>query len=75
MDKTPWTKKKKKLLVLVTYNESIFNANNGKRRVQKEKGKSLLQTKKKGKRIIVSEFLTLVRRLRIFNFIPNHQLF
>ena len=38
-----------KPLVLVTHYESIFSANDGKKRVWKEKGKSLLRPKEKGK--------------------------
>ena len=56
-------KKGEKLLVLVTHDESMFNANNGKKKIWKEKGKSLLYPKKRGKSIIVSEFLTPVERL------------
>ena len=62
-----------KLLEVVIY-ESIFNTNDGKRKVWKEKRRSPLQLKGKRKRIIASEFLTPIGRLRVPNFISNHQL-
>lgn len=37
--------------------------------------KITLITKKKKKKIIVFKFLTLVKRLRVFNFVSNNQLF
>ena len=63
-----------KPLVLVTHDESIFSANDGKRRVWKEKGKLPLRPKGKGKGIMVSEFLTPIGRLRVPDSVPNHQL-
>lgn len=63
-----------KPLVLVTHDESTFNANDGKRRVWKGKGKSPLRPKGKGKRIMASEFLTPVGRLRVPDSVPDHQL-
>lgn len=69
-DNETWTRplgliEKEKLLVLVTYDESTFNANNSKKRVLKEKRKE----------IVAFKFLTPIGRLRISNFISNHQLF
>ena len=64
-----------KPLVLITHNESIFNANDGKRRVGKEKEKSSLRPKGKKKGIMISEFLTPVGRLHVPDSLPDHQLF
>ena len=63
-----------KPLVLVTHDEIIFSANNGKRRVWKEKEKSPLRSKRKGKGIMISEFFTPIGRLRVPDSVPNHQL-
>ena len=63
-----------KPLVLVTHDESTFNANDGKRREWKEKGKSPLRPKRKGKEIMASEFLTPIGRLRVPDSISDHQL-
>ena len=63
-----------KLLILVTHYESILNANDGKRRAWKEKGKSLLRPKGKEKGIMVSEFLTPVGKLCVSNSVPDYQL-
>ncbi len=68
-------REREKALVLVIHDESIFNANNRKRRVWKEKGKSTLWPKGKGKGIIVSEFLTSIERLCVPDSVPDHQLF
>lgn len=46
-----------------------------KKKVQKEKKKSFLRLKKKGKRIIISKSFTSIKKLYVFNFIPNHQNF
>ena len=64
----------KKPLILVTNDKSIFSANDGKRKVWKEKGKSPLQPKGKEKGIMVSEFLTPIGRLRVPDSVPNHKL-
>ena len=72
--KSPRLRKSKKPLILVTYDVNIFNANDGKRRVWKKKGKSPLRPKRKKKGIMVSEFLIPVGRLRILDFMPDHQL-
>jgi len=47
-----------KPLVLVTHDESTFNANDGKRKMWMEDGKQPLRPKGKGKGIMVSGFLT-----------------
>ena len=47
-----------KPLVLVTHDESTFNANDGKRRLWMEKGKQPLRPKARGKGLMVSDFLT-----------------
>lgn len=67
-------RKGKKVLVLVIYNKSIFNANDKKRKIQKKKGKSPLQSKEKGKGIMISKFLTLIKKLSVFDSMPNYQL-
>ena len=72
--KPPRLKEEEKPLVLITYNESIFSTNNGKKKVYKEKGKSFLQLKGKRKEIMASEFFTLIGKLRVLNFIPYYQL-
>lgn len=64
-----------KPLVLVTHNESTFNVNDGKRKIWKEKGKSLLRPKRRGKGIMVSEFLTSFGRLQVPSTVPDAQLF
>ena len=71
-----WTRplglvEREKPLVLVTYDKNIFNANDEKRRVWGKKRKLLLRLKRKGKEIIVSEFLTSVGRLRVSNSVPS----
>lgn len=68
-------KKREKVLILVIYDKSIFNANNRKRKIQKKKKKSSLQIKRKRKRIIASEFLIPIRKLCIFDLIYDNQLF
>jgi hypothetical protein len=57
-----------KLLVLVTRDESTFNANDGKQRMWMLNGKQLIQPKIRGKGIMVSGFLTPSRILCI----PDH---
>lgn len=74
-----WTKllglkEKKKQLVLITHNKSTFNANNKKKRIQKEKEKSPLRLKRREKKIMVSEFLTPIRRLQVFDSVPDAHL-
>ena len=55
-----------KPLLVVTNDKNIFNANNGKRRVWKKKGKSPLQQKEKGKEIMAFEFrLPTILKLQI----------
>ena len=63
-----------KPLVFVTHGESIFSANDGKKRVWKQKGKSPLRPKGKGKEIMVSQFLTPIGKLRVPDSITNRQL-
>ncbi len=70
----PGLKKGEKSLALVTHDESIFSANNKNRKVQEEKGKSLLRPKRKRKRIMVSKFLIPIERFHIPNSMPNNQL-
>ena len=63
-----------KPLVLVTHDESTFNANDGKRRLWLEDGKQPLRPKGRGKGIMVSGFLTPGGRLRVPDNIPDTQL-
>lgn len=74
-----WTRpsgleEEEKAVVLVTHDESIFSANDGKRRIWKEKGKSPLRPKGKGKGIMVSEFLIPVGRLHVPDSVPDTEL-
>lgn len=52
-----------KPLVLVTHNESTFNANDGKRSLWMKKGHQPIRPKSKGRGIMVSGFLTPGGRL------------
>src|SRR5690606_4251716 len=63
-----------KPLVLVTHDESTFNANDGKRRLWVENGKMPLRQKSKGKGIMVSGFLTPGGPLRVPDEIPDSEL-
>jgi len=47
-----------KPLVLITHDESTFNANDGKRQLWMEDGTQLLTPKARGKGLIASDFLT-----------------
>jgi len=60
-----------KAYVLVTHDESTFNAHDGKRRLWMEKGKQPLRPKSKGKGIMVSDFLTGGGRLQVPDSIPD----
>ncbi len=62
-----------KPLVLVTHDESIFNSNNGKRRIWMENGKQPLCLKGRGKRIMASEFLTPSGRLKVPNSVADEE--
>ncbi|RPA78671.1 hypothetical protein BJ508DRAFT_349096 [Ascobolus immersus RN42] len=63
-----------KPLVLVTHDESTFNANDGKRRVWVKDGKMPLRQKSRGKGIMVSGFLTPAGPLRVPDNIPDSEL-
>ena len=63
-----------KPLVLVTHDESTFNANDGKRQGWMKKGEQPLRQKGKGRGIMVSGFLTPGGRLRVPDSILNHEL-
>lgn len=54
-----------KPLVLVTHDESTFNANDGKRQLWMEDGKQPLRPKARGKGLMVSDFLTPGGRLAV----------
>lgn len=70
--KFPRLREREKALILIIYNKNIFNANNEKRKIWKKKGKLSLQLKRKRKRIIISKFLTSVKKLRVFDFMFDH---
>ena len=63
-----------KPLVLVTHDESTFNANDGKRRLWSQEGEQPLRPKGKGKGIMVSCFLTPGGILTVPAHIPDAQL-
>lgn len=52
--------------------ESIFKANDGKKKISKEKQKSSLRPKRKRKRINASKFFIPVERLYVSDSILNH---
>ena len=54
-----------KPLVLVTHDESTFNANDGKRQLWMKDGKQPLRPKARGKGLMVSDFLTPGGRLAV----------
>ena len=60
-------------LVLVTHDESTFNANDGKRRVWVN-GKQPIRPKGRGKGIMVPSFLTPGSRLRVPDSVPDSEL-
>jgi hypothetical protein len=69
-EKPPGRQPGEKPLVLVTHDESTFNANDGKRRLWLKNGEQPLRPKGKGKGIMVSGFLTPGGILRV----PDHVL-
>ena len=60
--------------ILVTHDESTFNANDGKRKLWMEKGKQPIRPKGKGKGIMVSDFITAGGRLMVPWTISDEQL-
>ena len=63
-----------KPLVLVTHDESTFNANDGKWRLWMEDGKQPLRPKARGKGLMVSDFLTPGGRLAVPDTISDTEL-
>jgi hypothetical protein len=63
-----------KPLVIVTHDESTFNANDGKRQLWIENGKQPLRPKGRGKGLMVSDFLTPGGRLAVPDAIPEAEL-
>ena len=63
-----------KPLVLITHDESTFNANDGKRQLWVKDRKQPLRPKSRGKGIMVSGFLTPGSRLRVPDSISNAEL-
>ena len=57
-------------MVLITRDESTFNANDGKRKLWLAKGKNLIRPKSKGRGIMVSAFLTPGGLLRVPDMVP-----
>ncbi len=70
----PDWKKEKDCKYLSYIMRETFDTNDKQKRVWKEKEKSLLRLKRKGKGIMASGFLTLVGRLQVSDFVPDHQL-
>ena len=60
--------------ILVTHNESTFNANDGKRNLWIEEGKQPIRPKGKGKGIMVSDIITAGSRLMVPWTISGEQL-
>jgi hypothetical protein len=63
-----------KPLVLVTHDESTFNANDGKRELWMEDGKQPLRPKARGKGLMISDFLTPGGRLAVPDTISDTEL-
>ena len=63
-----------KPLVLVTRDESTFNANDGKRQMWMKEDKQPLKPKGRGKGLMVSDFLTPGGRLAALDAITDAQL-
>ena len=63
-----------KPLVLVTRDESTFNANDGKRQMWMKEDKQPLRSKGRGKGLMVSDFLTPGGRLAVLDVITDVQL-
>ena len=64
----------KKPVVLVTHDESTFNANDGKRCLWLKNGKQPLHSKEKEKGIMISAFLTPGGILQVPDHIPDAEL-
>lgn len=63
-----------KPLVVVTHDESTFNANDGKRELWMEDGKQPLRPKARGKGLMISDFLTPGGRLAVPDAISDTEL-
>ena len=63
-----------KLLVLVTRDESTFNANDGKRQMWMKEDEQPLRPKGRGKGLMVADFLTPGGRLAVPDAITDAQL-
>lgn len=63
-----------KPLVLITHDESVFNANDGKRKIWMKKGSQPIRPKSKGRGIMVSGFLTPGGRLKVPDEITDSEL-
>jgi hypothetical protein len=63
-----------KPLVVVTHDESTFNANDGKRELWMEDGKQSLRPKARGKGLVISDFLTPGGRLAVPDAISDTEL-
>lgn len=63
----------KRPVILITHDESTFNANDGCRQVWQKDGHSVLRPKGKGKSIMVSDFLLLCSQLNLFSLFQTQQ--
>lgn len=55
-------------IIMITYDESTFSANNGCRKVWTKDGQGILRPKRKRKRIMASDFLLPWLRFNLFFF-------
>lgn len=60
-------------IIIITHDESIFSANDGRRRVWTSNGHGILRPKGKGKGIMVSDFLLPWSRLNLFSLSSQRQ--
>lgn len=61
-------------IIMITHDESIFSANDGRRSAWIQEGHSILRPKGKGKGIMVSDFLLPWSRLNLFSLSNERQL-
>lgn len=57
----------KRPVILITHNESTFSANDGRHQAWLKKGDAFLQSKRRGKGIIISDFLLPWKQLNLFH--------
>lgn len=61
-------------IIMITHDESIFSANDGRRSAWIQEGHNILRPKGKGKGIMVSDFLLPWSRLNLFSLFDKRQL-